>query len=119
MKKIDIHGINFELPEKYEPIKLIGKGTYGAVISAISKERNEKVAIKKLAKIEDSIDAKRVLREIMIMKHLKHENILGLLDCVFVPVEGEFGDIYLVSELMETDLNRVIKSKQQLKTEHI
>ena len=29
------------------------------------------------------------------------------------------GDIYLVSELMETDLNRVIKSKQKLKVEHI
>lgn len=29
------------------------------------------------------------------------------------------GDIYLVSELMETDLNRVIKSKQKLKIEHI
>jgi hypothetical protein len=29
------------------------------------------------------------------------------------------GDIYLVSELLETDLNRVIKSKQKLKIEHI
>ena len=29
------------------------------------------------------------------------------------------GDIYLISELMETDLNRVIKSKQKLKIEHI
>lgn len=29
------------------------------------------------------------------------------------------GDIYLISELMETDLNRVIKSKQKLKVEHI
>lgn len=29
------------------------------------------------------------------------------------------GDIYLISELMETDLNRVIKSKQKLKNEHI
>ena len=112
MKKLDIHGINFELPEKYEPIKLIGKGTYGAVCSAINKETNAKVAIKKLAKIEDLIDAKRVLREILIMKNLQHENILGLLDCVYCPVEGEFGDLYLVSELMETDLNRVIKSKQ-------
>jgi len=29
------------------------------------------------------------------------------------------GDIYLVCELMETDLNRVIRSKQKLQTEHI
>ena len=30
-----------------------------------------------------------------------------------------FGDIYLVCELMETDLNRVIRSKQKLQIEHI
>jgi hypothetical protein len=35
MKKMEINSINFELPERYEPIKLIGKGTYGAVVSAI------------------------------------------------------------------------------------
>jgi len=58
------------------------------------------------------IDAKRVLREIKIMKGLVHENILGLKDVIYVPKAGEvLGDIYLVSELMETDLNRVIKSK--------
>jgi hypothetical protein len=46
------------------------------------------------------------------MKHLQHENILGLKDVVYIPKEGEvLGDIYLISELMETDLNRVIKSK--------
>lgn len=55
MKKQGISGINFDLPERYEPIKLIGKGTYGAVISAIDNINNEKVAIKKLSKIEDMV----------------------------------------------------------------
>ncbi len=55
MKKQGINGINFDLPERYEPIKLIGKGTYGAVISAIDNLNNEKVAIKKLSKIEDMV----------------------------------------------------------------
>ena len=57
------------------------------------------------------------------MKNLQHENILGLKDVVYIPKDGYIfqlfysfyrevlGDIYLVSELMETDLNRVIKSK--------
>ena len=45
------------------------------------------------------------------MKHMQHENILGLLDVLYVPVQGQIlGEIYLVLELMETDLNRVIKS---------
>lgn len=100
------------MPARYTPIKLVGKGTYGSVFSATNNQTGQKVAIKKLGKIEDTIDAKRILREIMIMKNCKHENILGLLDVVYNPREGEIlGDIYLVCELMETDLNRVIKSK--------
>ena len=55
MKKLEINSISFELPERYEPIKLIGKGTYGAVVSAIDTLNKEKVAIKKLAKIEDMV----------------------------------------------------------------
>jgi hypothetical protein len=35
MQNIDINGISYDLPERYTPIKLIGKGTYGAVVSAI------------------------------------------------------------------------------------
>lgn len=56
MKKMEINGINFDLPERYEPIKLIGKGTYGAVVSAIDNLNKEKVAIKKLSKIEDMVN---------------------------------------------------------------
>ena len=57
MKKMEINGINFDLPERYEPIKLIGKGTYGAVISAIDNLNKEKVAIKKLGKIDDMVSS--------------------------------------------------------------
>lgn len=57
------------------------------------------------------MDAKRVLREIMIMKHIVHENVLTLQDVVYVPRKGRvIGDIYLVCDLMETDLSRVLKS---------
>ena len=69
MKKLEINGINFDLPERYEPIKLIGKGTYGAVVSAIDNVNKEKVAIKKLAKIEDMVrtsfvnDASRLMQK--------------------------------------------------------
>ena len=48
-------GINFELTDRYTPIKLIGKGTYGTVISATDNLKKDKVAIKKLAKIEDVV----------------------------------------------------------------
>lgn len=60
MKKLVISDINFDLPERYEPIKLIGKGTYGAVISAIDNLNKEKVAIKKLGKIDDIVSKGRI-----------------------------------------------------------
>jgi serine/threonine protein kinase len=85
VKKYDLNGIFYELPERYTPIKMVGRGTYGAVISANDNKNNTKVAIKKLSKIEDAVDAKRVLREILIMKNLSHENVLGLLDVVYAP----------------------------------
>ena len=53
--KTDFGGITFELPNKYQAIKLIGKGTYGSVISAKNNETEEKVAIKKLSHIEDVV----------------------------------------------------------------
>ncbi len=62
MKKLEISGINFDLPERYEPIKLIGKGTYGAVVSAIDNVNKEKVAIKKLSKIEDMVSQNKKSR---------------------------------------------------------
>lgn len=55
-RKQEFNGIIFELPERYEPIKLIGKGTYGAVVSATDHLTKEKVAIKKLSKIEDMVN---------------------------------------------------------------
>lgn len=42
------------------------------------------MAIKKLTRVDDVIEAKRALREIIILKNLKHENLLGLLDIIYV-----------------------------------
>ena len=87
---------NFNLPARYKPIKHIGKkafknvghGTYGTVISAQDLVLKKKVAIKKLREIHDVVDAKRILREIRILKYLKHDNILGLIDLIYVPRPG-------------------------------
>lgn len=56
----------------------------------------------------------------MIMKNCVHENILGLQDVVYVPRKGRIiGEVYLVCDIMETDMSRVIRSKQALQTDHI
>jgi len=102
---------SFNLPPRYKYLKPIGTGTYGTVIAAYDQVINKKVAIKKLRRINDVLDAKRVLREIRILKNMRHENILGLTDLIYNNKPGYvIGDIYLVSDLMETDLQRLIKA---------
>lgn len=64
-----------------------------------TKNQNQKVAIKKLNAVEDIVDAKRVLREIRILRLMKHENIVRLLSCIYDNQTNEydlFGTVYLV-----------------------
>jgi mitogen-activated protein kinase 1/3 len=68
----------FDVGPRYINTALIGSGAYGTVVSALDTETQQKVAIKKLNKLEDIIDARRNLREIRCMRYLRHENILGL-----------------------------------------
>ena len=49
--------------QEYEPIKVLGTGSYGHVIEAEHKETKKKVAIKRVTNLfEDIIDTKRILR---------------------------------------------------------
>lgn len=61
---------------KYELIKPIGHGAYGVVISALNTETGQKVAIKKITRaFDDLVDAKRILREITLLRKFDHENV--------------------------------------------
>ena len=49
---------------------------YYNIRSALDKDTDTKVAIKKVTRaFEDPVDAKRILREIKLMKRFKHENV--------------------------------------------
>jgi len=118
-------GTNFEVDSRYSFIRSIGHGAYGVVVSANDRkgDKGEKVAIKKVSKaFDDLVDAKRILREIKLLRHFDHENIIHIRDLMVTNAEtglAGFNDIYIVSELMETDLHRVIYSRQALSDDHI
>ncbi|KAG2425741.1 hypothetical protein HYH02_014957 [Chlamydomonas schloesseri] len=112
-------GSLFECPAKYLPIKPIGKGAYGVVCSAKNLDNQEKVAIKKIANAFDNvIDAKRTLREIKLLRHLQHENIVQIKDIIPPTNRDAFKDLYVVYELMDTDLHQIIRSPQALSNDH-
>lgn len=113
-------GALFECPAKYLPIKPIGKGAYGVVCSARNLLQNDKVAIKKIAgAFENVIDAKRTLREIKLLRHLQHENIVQIKDIIPPTNRLNFKDVYVVYELMDTDLHQIIRSPQALSDDHV
>jgi len=109
----------FELDLKYVPIKAIGKGAYGVVCSARNTDTGEKCAIKKITNAFDNVtDARRTLREIKLLRHLSHENIICVKDIMPPNSRQEFKDVYLVYELMDTDLHQIIRSSQTLTDDH-
>lgn len=65
------------------------------------------------------IDAKRIVREIRLLKFFDHENIIKVLDVAKPPSPTGYEDIYIITELMETDMHRVIYSRQDLTDDHL
>lgn len=108
----------FRVPVHYELMKKVGSGAYGCVASFKDARNGEKVAVKKITNaFGDLVDGKRILREVKLLRQLDHDNIIRIVD-MFPPDSPEFEDIYIVTDLMETDLHRVIYSKQPLTEEH-
>jgi serine/threonine protein kinase len=59
---------------------VVGKGSYGVVCSAVDNFTGEKVAIKKIHNVFEHVsDATRILREIKLLRLLKHpgEHLVG------------------------------------------
>jgi len=64
------------MQNKYEVIGIVGEGAYGIVYKCRNKENGEYVAIKKFKETEDDVVRKSMLRELKVLKYLKHENIV-------------------------------------------
>ncbi|XP_021294036.1 mitogen-activated protein kinase 4-like [Herrania umbratica] len=87
--------------------------------AAVNSETREEVAIKKIGNAFDNrIDAKRTLREIKLLRHMDHENVIAMKDIIQPPKKETFNDVYIVYELMDTDLHQIIRSEQPLTDDH-
>ncbi|KAL9662526.1 hypothetical protein QQ045_027359 [Rhodiola kirilowii] len=87
--------------------------------AAVDSETREEVAIKKIGNAFDNrIDAKRTLREIKLLRHMDHENVIAIRDIIRPPVKEHFNDVYIVYDLMDTDLHQIINSGQPLADDH-
>ncbi|GAB4860989.1 Mitogen-activated protein kinase 9 [Ancistrocladus abbreviatus] len=104
---------------RYQVQEVIGKGSYGVVGSATETHTGERVAIKKINDVFEHVsDATRILREIKLLRLLRHPDIVEIKHIMLPPSRREFRDIYVVFELMESDLHQVIKANDDLTPDH-
>ncbi|GLI68752.1 hypothetical protein VaNZ11_013244 [Volvox africanus] len=105
--------------KRYTVMNLIGKGSYGVVCSAKDNLTGEVVAIKKIQNVFDNVaDAHRILREITLLRLLKHPDIVEIKHIMLPADPNTFKDLYVVFELMESDLHTVIGANDDLTRDH-
>ena len=80
----------------------------------------KRVAIKKMDNIfEDETDCKRILREVVLLRKLKHPCVVELIEILMPSDPSNFTTIYVVMEYAESDLKKILKSTINLEILHI
>lgn len=92
------------MTEHYQKIEKIGEGTYGVVYKAMHQQSGRIVALKKIRLENDNegVPATTV-REISLLKTLKHPNIIDLMDVIYMKDK-----LFLVFEFIEMDLRKFL-----------
>ncbi|MBH0219661.1 protein kinase, partial [Listeria monocytogenes] len=104
---------------QYEIKEVVGKGSSCVVAYAVDSHTGERVAIKKMNDVFEHVsDAIRILREIKLLRLLRHPDIVEIKHIMLPPTPREFKDIYVVFELMESNLDEVIKYNDDLTPGH-
>jgi serine/threonine protein kinase len=102
--------------QRYTVERVLGKGSYGTVVSALDHVDGCRVAIKCVHGVFDDLgDAERVLREVVLARLLRAEDPEATQDVVafrrlLLPADRHgFDRVYLVFERMDTDLHSMLR----------
>lgn len=94
---------------KYEVLGFVGEGAYGVVLRCRNKESGEILAIKKFKESDDDEGLRKTtLREVKILRMLRHSNIVSLIEAF-----RRKGKLYLVFEYVEKNLLEVLEERPQ------
>ena len=86
----------WRVPPRYTPQSVLGTGVYGTVVKAFDNVAQKLVAIKRIPKdklCKNDSEALRALRQVTVLRRLKHPNIKAVRDA-FEPVVGADGLIH-------------------------
>eukprot|EP00927_Polykrikos_kofoidii_P079335 TRINITY_DN76119_c0_g1_i1.p1 TRINITY_DN76119_c0_g1~~TRINITY_DN76119_c0_g1_i1.p1 ORF type:complete len:556 (-),score=70.48 TRINITY_DN76119_c0_g1_i1:70-1683(-) len=99
---------DWHVPQRYELRQLLGAGAHGTVREAWDQKTQRRVAVKRIEGVyRESETCKRVLREVAILSHLRHENIVQIYDLPRpIGLDG-YDVLYIIMERCDTDLRKV------------
>jgi cyclin-dependent kinase 2 len=96
---------------EFRKVRKIGEGTYGEVYEAIDTTNNRRVAMKKM-RIENKDEGIPItaLREMCILKHLRHDNVVKLYEII-----QDVDKIVLIFEYADMDLKMYVDKEKGIK----
>lgn len=112
--RVEVQKTTWDVPDRYTQLHSVGSGAYGTVCSSIDQKTKEKVALKKLYRpFQSLIHAKRAYRELRLLRHIQHDNVISLLN-VFTPDSSleKFQTFYMVMPFVAQDLGHIMKKKR-------
>ncbi|KAL1132710.1 hypothetical protein AAG570_010662 [Ranatra chinensis] len=96
--------------DKYVKLEKIGEGTYGIVYKARHKTTGRIVALKRIRLDADSEGIpSTTIREISLLKELKHPNIIALLEVIYC----EENNVFIAFEFMLQDLKKFMDDSKK------
>ncbi|KAH8200242.1 hypothetical protein TruAng_005578 [Truncatella angustata] len=88
-------------PSSFQQLEKLGEGTYATVFKGRNRQTGELVALKEIHLDSEEGTPSTAIREISLMKELKHENIVALHDVIHTE-----NKLMLVFEYMDGDLKK-------------
>jgi mitogen-activated protein kinase 1/3 len=110
----------FIIDDRYEYLNLILQSLSRIKIKVKDKNDDKFLTITKATSIFYYLDSCfSILKSLKLNKFLKHDNILSIFSLLLPQSRSNYNHLYIVQDFMESNLSRVIRSKQPLTTDHI
>ena len=91
---------------RYNFVECLGTGAFGTVYRAYDKSQRIQVAVKQVTLEINKTSLRRMLREILFLKYLRHEHLVNMKDAFWM-FEDDKIKLFFVMPLMKCNMRRI------------